>query len=83
MDTPRGILIAIGGGEDKERHKKVLKRFIEETDRRDPYIEVITTATNLPEEVDTIIQKLSDLLMYVTLAFFILTNVKWLTMRRC
>lgn len=41
----------IGGGEDKERGMEVLKRFVKETGAKDPVIEVITTATNLPREV--------------------------------
>ena len=49
--TPKGKLIAIGGGEDKERSREVLKRFLAEIDRKDPVIEVITTATSIPDEV--------------------------------
>jgi cyanophycinase len=49
--APKGKLIAIGGGEDKERNRDVLRRVLEETGRRDPVIEIITTATSLPDEV--------------------------------
>lgn len=51
MPAPKGKLIAIGGGEDKERSRDVLKRFLDETGRRDPVIEIITTATSIPHEV--------------------------------
>jgi cyanophycinase len=47
----KGKLIAIGGGEDKERNRDVLKRFLEEIGKKDPVIEIITTATSLPDEV--------------------------------
>ncbi len=51
MQVPRGILIPIGGGEDKEGRKSILNRLIDETRRREPSIEIITTATDDPEEV--------------------------------
>lgn len=51
MNYPKGTLIAIGGGEDKRRKMNILNRFLLETGKKDPYIEVVTTATNEPEEV--------------------------------
>ncbi|EJF08339.1 MULTISPECIES: cyanophycinase [Pontibacter] len=66
MDRPKGKLIAIGGNEDKgsypnPKHKKkyyldffelgILKRFLSEIPARNPAIEVITTASLIPEEV--------------------------------
>lgn len=51
MSRRTGILIPIGGGEDKKDKKEILDRFVRETDSRDPIIEVITTATNMPDEV--------------------------------
>ncbi|MFD2999184.1 cyanophycinase [Pontibacter toksunensis] len=66
MDKPKGKLIAIGGNEDKgtypnPRSKKkyyldffelgILKRFLQEIPERKPQIEVITTASMIPEEV--------------------------------
>ncbi|RDV14020.1 cyanophycinase [Pontibacter diazotrophicus] len=66
MDKPKGKLIAIGGNEDKgtypnPRSKKkyyldffelgILKRFLQEIPARKPQIEVITTASMIPEEV--------------------------------
>lgn len=49
--APKGKLIAIGGGEDKRRSMEVLRRFLSEIDKKDPVIEIITTATSLPDEV--------------------------------
>ena len=47
---PNGILIPIGGHEDKNGDKAVLTRVIDETRRSNPRIEIITTATSKPEE---------------------------------
>ncbi|GAB3814641.1 cyanophycinase [Pontibacter rugosus] len=66
MDIPKGKLIAVGGNEDKgtypnPRTKKkyyldffelgILKRFLKEVPAKKPHIEVITTASMIPEEV--------------------------------
>ena len=66
MDRPKGKLIAIGGNEDKgsypnPKHKKkyyldffelgILKRFLNEIPASNPTIEVVTTASLIPEEV--------------------------------
>src|SRR5688572_27830011 len=51
VDKPKGILIPIGGSEDKEGRKDILYRVIEETRRKDPLFEIITTATDHSEEV--------------------------------
>jgi cyanophycinase len=48
---PKGIIIPIGGGEDKRESMDVLKRVVAETGKEDPIIEVITTATSIPGEV--------------------------------
>jgi cyanophycinase len=66
MEIPRGTLISIGGSEDKgtaiEPHFEqkdflnffefgILKRILSEMRGTDPHIEVITTASVIPEEV--------------------------------
>ncbi|WP_018477907.1 cyanophycinase [Pontibacter roseus] len=66
MDRPKGKLFAIGGNEDKgsypnPKSKKkyyldffelgILKRFLTEIPAKQPSIEVITTASLIPEEV--------------------------------
>ncbi|MFD2244954.1 cyanophycinase [Pontibacter ruber] len=66
MNRPKGKLFAIGGNEDKGTYpnpsskKKyyldffelgILKRFLKEIPAQNPHIEVITTASMIPEEV--------------------------------
>lgn len=66
VDTPKGKLIAIGGNEDKGTYPNpkskrkyyldffelgILKRFLQEIPVQKPHIEVITTASMIPEEV--------------------------------
>ncbi len=66
MEIPKGKLIAVGGAEDKGTMPEkdfiqmnnlnffelgILKRFVEEVGKPDPIIEVITTASSIPEEV--------------------------------
>lgn len=48
---PKGILIPIGGGEDKEESKEVLSRIIAETGKKNPNICLITLATGVPKKV--------------------------------
>jgi len=77
MDIPKGTLIAIGGAEDKGTEVEanfapkdylqflefgILKRIISEMKGVDSYIEVITTASVIPEEVgDNYIKAFSKL----------------------
>jgi cyanophycinase len=51
MDAPKGKLIPIGGGEDIRGEKSILERFIIETGKENPRIEIITTAAAMPREV--------------------------------
>ncbi|MDQ3535083.1 MAG: cyanophycinase, partial [Bacteroidota bacterium] len=66
MERPKGKLIIIGGNEDKGTRKDpkfkqkkyldffelgILKRILNETKGQDSYIEVITSASSIPEEV--------------------------------
>lgn len=48
---PKGILIPIGGAEDKKDKKDILYRVIKESKKPNPKICLITLATNLPKEV--------------------------------
>jgi cyanophycinase len=48
---PNGVLVSIGGGEDKKDKKSILSRLIEETGKKNPSICIITVATNIPKEV--------------------------------
>ncbi|MDF2435880.1 MAG: cyanophycinase [Bacteroidota bacterium] len=51
MEHPKGILVAIGGGEDKEDSKIILERVIELSGKEKPVVQVITTASNISDEV--------------------------------
>ncbi|MDF2449551.1 MAG: cyanophycinase [Bacteroidota bacterium] len=48
---PKGTLIPIGGGEDKEHKKTVLARVIEESKKIHPKVCVMMCATEIPREV--------------------------------
>ncbi len=45
-----GLLIAIGGGEDKTGRKSILDRVLDETRRRDPVVEIITAVSTVPDD---------------------------------
>lgn len=47
---PKGVLIPIGGAEDKVGKKEILCRAVNETKKKNPNICVITVATGLPED---------------------------------
>ena len=51
LRTPKGILVAVGGNEDKRRDLEVLRTIVELMDMRNPIIELITTASSEPEEL--------------------------------
>lgn len=50
-NIPLGIAVAVGGNEDKEREIEVLKSIVELVEKTPPQIEVITVASEIPEEV--------------------------------
>jgi cyanophycinase len=50
LEKIQSILVAIGGNEDKEKDLDVLKQTVLLTNRKEPYIELITTASNMPKE---------------------------------
>ncbi|HBM15092.1 MAG TPA: cyanophycinase [Lentisphaeria bacterium] len=52
MTRGRGRLIAIGGNEDKIDNLKVLKRVVSEAKGRDTIVEVITTASENPRQME-------------------------------
>ena len=47
---PIGLLVAIGGREDKEDDLEILSTLVSLVDAEVPKVEVITTATNFPQE---------------------------------
>ena len=50
LEKIQSILVAIGGNEDKEKDFDVLKQTVSLTNKKEPYIELITTASNMPKE---------------------------------
>jgi cyanophycinase len=50
LEKIQSVLVAIGGNEDKEKDLNILKNTIFFTNKKEPYIELITTASNMPEE---------------------------------
>jgi cyanophycinase len=50
LSIPKGILVAVGGNEDKRRNLEVLRTIVELMDMKNPIIELITTASSIPEE---------------------------------
>jgi len=50
LEKIQSVLVAIGGNEDKEKDLDVLKLTVLLTDKKKPYIELITTASNMPKE---------------------------------
>lgn len=50
LEKIQSVLVAIGGNEDKEKDLEVLKQTVFLTNKKDPYIELITTASSMPKE---------------------------------
>lgn len=48
--TPKGLLVAIGGNEDKEDDLLILSTILSLVNKQKKIIEIITTASNYPEE---------------------------------
>jgi cyanophycinase len=51
MRKPKGKLIPIGGGEDKQNKKEILSRLVKETHKRNPSLCIITVASMEPKIV--------------------------------
>lgn len=56
-DIPGGILVAVGGHEDKEHNLEILRRIVSLANGGTINIEVITTASEVPEEIGQMYQK--------------------------
>lgn len=50
MTTPEGILVAVGGKEDKENDLVILRKITELINNDNPIIEIITTASGWPNK---------------------------------
>ena len=51
MPPPNGILVAVGGNEDKEDDLDILRKIPELIDKDNPIIEIITTASGRPNKI--------------------------------
>lgn len=52
-----GHLVIVGGGEDRERDKPILSRFLELAGGKDALISVITAASSIPRDVWTVYER--------------------------
>ena len=50
LEKIQSVLVAIGGNEDKEKDFDVLKQTVLLSNKKEPYIELITTASSMPKE---------------------------------
>lgn len=60
--SPPGILIAIGGNEDKENDIEVIRAIVDVLESKKLTIEVITTASEIPEETGKSYMKAFDII---------------------
>ena len=67
--VPKGLIVAVGGNEDKEHNLFVLRRIVALTKNRSIVIEVITTASEIPEETGKMYQRAFDKIGNATVQF--------------
>ena len=58
--VPKGLLVAVGGNEDKEHDLFVLRKIVSLVKKDLVLIEIITTASEIPEEVGKMYQRAFD-----------------------
>jgi len=66
---PKGLLVAVGGNEDKEHDLQVLRRIVSLIKERSVIIEVITTASETPKTVGKMYQRAFDRIDNTTVQF--------------
>jgi cyanophycinase len=66
---PKGMLVAVGGNEDKEHDLYVLRRMASLIKKRTVLIEVITTASEMPEETGKMYQSAFDKISNISVQF--------------
>jgi cyanophycinase len=66
---PKGVVVAVGGNEDKEHDLYVLRRMVSLIKKRSILIEVITTASEMPEETSKMYQRAFDKISNTTVQF--------------
>jgi cyanophycinase len=67
--VPKGLVVAVGGNEDKEHDLFVLRRIVSLIKNRPIVIEVITTASEMPEETSKMYQRALDKISNTTVQF--------------
>lgn len=66
---PKGVVVAVGGNEDKEHDLCVLRRMVSLIKKRSILIEIITTASEIPEETGKMYQRAFDKISNTTVQF--------------
>ncbi|MFC2168793.1 cyanophycinase [Acidobacteriota bacterium] len=66
---PKGIIVAVGGNEDKEHDLYVLRRMVSLIKKPSVLIEVITTACEIPEEIGKMYKRVFDKISNTTVQF--------------
>ncbi|MCX6579296.1 MAG: cyanophycinase [Candidatus Aminicenantes bacterium] len=67
--VPKGVVVAVGGNEDKEHDLLVLRRMVALIKNNPIIIEVITTASEIPEETGKMYQRAFDRIGNTTVQF--------------
>jgi cyanophycinase len=67
--VPKGMAVAVGGNEDKEHALFVLRKIVALIKNRSTLIEVITTASEMPEETGKMYQRAFDKISNTTVQF--------------
>jgi cyanophycinase len=67
--VPKGLLVAVGGNEDKEHDLSILRKIVSLNESRSTLIEVITTASEIPEETGKMYQRAFDKITNTTVQF--------------
>ncbi len=67
--VPKGLVVAVGGNEDKEHDLSVLRRIVALIKNRSILIEVITTASEMPEKTGKMYQRTFDKIGNTTVGF--------------
>lgn len=67
--VPKGLVVAVGGNEDKEHDLFLLRKIVALVKKTSVLIEVITTASEIPKEVGKMYQRAFDKINNTTVQF--------------
>ncbi|MFC2120019.1 cyanophycinase [Bacteroidota bacterium] len=67
--SPKGLLVAVGGNEDKEHDLFILRKIVSLAKKSPVLIEVITTASEIPEEIGKMYQRAFNKIDNTTVQF--------------